>query len=65
MCNFVSFDDGLSYIAVSEILTFGLSGDEGIGDRYTLFKMRDGSNRQTSRPKSEVATMLGSVNVWY
>jgi hypothetical protein len=64
MPNFVSFDDGLTYVAISQIKSFGID-DSGIGDPFTLVKMLNGEEYRTSRPIAEFAELVGSVNAWY
>ena len=63
MINFVSFDDGMSYINISQITSFGI--EEREGNRLTVVHLSDGAKRYTSRPIGELAEMLGSVNAWY
>jgi len=63
MSNFVTFDDGLSYVAISEIKSFHL--DETDESRRTLFIHRDGQQIYNSRPISETAELLGSLNLGY
>jgi hypothetical protein len=63
MPNFVTFDDGMSYIAISQIESFGI--DKTDESRRTLFVLKDGRKIHMSRPVSECAEMLSSVNLWY
>jgi hypothetical protein len=62
MPNFVTFDDGLSYVALSEIESFGHDRDEGKGpDLGTWIKLRDGRTIRTPWDVSKVAELLGPV----
>jgi hypothetical protein len=64
MPNFVTFDDGLNYISISDIESFG---DEGEGDsKGTWIKFRNGEIRHSLRKVSDVASKLGpTVNLYY
>lgn len=64
MPNFLTLDDGLSYISISLVESFGNEHEEP-HKGGTWIKLKDGKILRTSRPVSEVAEMLGSVNLWY
>jgi hypothetical protein len=63
MAQFISFNDGLSFENADQIARFSM--EEGDGEKVTIFYMKDGTSRRTSRPISEVADMLKAVNIWY
>lgn len=54
MPNFVTFDDGLTYIAISEIESFGHENEGG-----TLIKLRNGRTLHSSWKVEEIAEKLG------
>jgi hypothetical protein len=65
MPNFVTFDDGLNYVSISEIEGFGYEG-EGPNKGGTWIKLRDGRTVQTSWEVSKVAELLGpTANLQY
>jgi len=64
MPNFFSLDDGLSFISISLIDSFGYDHEEP-NKGSTWIKLKDGNTLRTNRPVAEVAEMLGSVNLWY
>jgi hypothetical protein len=65
MPNFVTFDDGLNYVSISEIEGFGYDG-EGPNKGGIWIKLRDGRTVQTSWEVSKVAEFLGpTANLQY
>jgi hypothetical protein len=58
MPNFVTFDDGMNYVPISEIKSFGLDRDEN-NKGGTLITLRNGNTIQTAWKVSEVAEKLG------
>ncbi len=58
MANFVTFDDGMNYVSILEIESFGLDSDEN-NKGGTLIKPRNGKTIQTGWRISEVAEKLG------
>jgi hypothetical protein len=64
MTNFISFDDGLSYINVNQIRYFETEKSNN-GGLVTKFHLVDGSVYQSLRPHKEIAEMLGGVNIYY
>jgi hypothetical protein len=67
MAQFISLDDGLSYVNADQIESFKAERVEN-GGRYTVltvFTLKNGLKHTTSRPITEVAEMLKAVNVWY
>ena len=60
MPNFVTFDDGLSYVSISEIESFGYDYEE-TNKGSTWIKLRDGRKIQSSRSVSKIAEFLGPV----
>jgi hypothetical protein len=64
MAQFISFDDGLSFENADQIDSFEVKEGDG-GEKVTIFHMRDGTSRMTSRPINEVADMLKALNIWY
>jgi hypothetical protein len=60
MPNFVTFDDGLNYVSISEIESFGVGDLESLEDG-TWIKLRNGHKVQTQWNVSEVAEKLGPV----
>ena len=65
MPNFVTFDDGLNYVSISEIESFGYDNDEA-NKGGTLIKLRNGYKIQTQWEVGKVAEMLGpTANLHY
>ena len=65
MPNFVTFNDGLSYMPISEIESFGYDGEE-MNKGGTWIKLRDGRTERTPWEVSKVAELLGPcVNLHY
>jgi hypothetical protein len=65
MPNFVTFDDGESYISISEIESFGYER-EGNLQGGTWIKLRNGNVMRTQWEVSKVAEMLGpTANLHY
>jgi hypothetical protein len=62
MVNFFSIDDGFSYIAVR--LISSITTESRAGHAFTVITLQDGTKMDTSRPIAEVASALGSVNLW-
>jgi hypothetical protein len=60
MPNFVTFDDGLSYVSISEIESFGYDYEE-TNKGGTWIKLRDGRKIQSSWSVSKIAEFLGPV----
>jgi hypothetical protein len=60
MPNFVTFDDGLSYVPISDIESFGHEA-EGDFKGGTWVKLRNGHTVRTRWEVSEVAEKLGPV----
>jgi hypothetical protein len=58
MPTFVTFDDGITYVPLSEIESFGLDRDEDNQDG-TLIKLRNGGKIRTMWKVSDVAEKLG------
>lgn len=65
MANFVTFDDGLNYVALAEIESFGhLEGPNKSGE--TLIKLRNGDTFRSSWSVDKIAELLGpTVNLHY
>lgn len=63
MTQFISFNDGLSFENADQVIRFAM--EERDGQKVTIFHMKDGTSRMTSRPIAEVAEMLKAVNLWY
>lgn len=64
--NFVTFDDGLTYVAISEIESFGYEREEGNYKGKTWIKLRDGRRFNSSWEVSEIAEKLGpTANLHY
>lgn len=60
MPNFVTFDDGLNYVAIAEIESFG--SEEGPDERGTTWiKLRNGKTIHSSWSVSKIAELLGPV----
>jgi hypothetical protein len=65
MPNFVTFDDGLSYISISDIAAFGHE-DEGEHKGGTWVRLQDGHVMRVRWDVSEVAKRLGpTANLHY
>lgn len=65
MPNFVTFDDGQSYISISDIESFG-GEREGDFKGGTWIRLRNGHIMQTQWEVSKVAEMLGpTANLHY
>jgi hypothetical protein len=65
MSNFVTFDDGLSYVPISEIESFGYDREE-TNKGGTWIKLRNGRAVKTQWEVSKVAELLGPcVNLHY
>jgi hypothetical protein len=65
MPNFVTFDDGLSYVSISEIESFGHE-DEGTFKGGTWIKLRNGHTMHTQWDVFKVAEKLGpTANLHY
>jgi hypothetical protein len=65
MPNFVTFDDGLSYVSISDIDSFGHE-EEGNFKGGTWVKPRNGHVMRVRWEVSEVAKMLGpTANLHY
>ena len=63
--NFVTFDDGLSYVPISEIESFG-NDEEETNKGGTWIKLRNGLKVKTPWKVSKVAELLGPcVNLHY
>ena len=60
MPNFVTFDDGLNYISITEIHSFGYEGGPNKGGQ-TWIKLRTGERFLLSWSVEQVAEMLGPV----
>jgi hypothetical protein len=58
MPNFVTFDDGLTYLAITEIKSFGHERSENKGGG-TWIKLRDGNTFHSQWEVSEIAEKLG------
>jgi hypothetical protein len=60
MLNFVTFDDGLSYVSLSEIKSFGHEpGGDNKGGTWIM--LRDGQTHRTQWSVEKVAEKLGPV----
>lgn len=65
MTNFVTFDDGLTYVPISEIESFGYDRDE-TNKGGTWIKLRNGHTVKTPWNVSKVAEFLGpTANLHY
>jgi hypothetical protein len=65
MPNFVTFDDGFSYVAISEIASFA-SDNEETNKGGTCIHLRNGSTIHSSWKVEEIAEKLGpTVNLHY
>jgi hypothetical protein len=60
MLNFVTFDDGLNYIAIAEIESFGYDYAEP-NKGGTQIKLRNGQLLHSPWSVTEIATKLGPV----
>jgi hypothetical protein len=60
MPNFVTFDDGLNYVSISEIDSFGYDREEN-NKGGTWIKLRNGDTVQTPWKVSKIAELLGPV----
>jgi len=65
MPNFVTFNDGVSYVPISDIESFGRQ-DEGEYKGGTWVKLKDGNTEYTKWKVGEVAKRLGpTANLHY
>jgi hypothetical protein len=65
MPNFVTFDDGVSYVAISEIQSFGCDGSED-NKGGTVIKLRNGRELHSQWRVEDVAEKLGpTANLHY
>lgn len=65
MPNFVTFDDGLKYISIAEIESFGFES-EGEFKGQTWIRLRNGHTIRTQWGISKVAELLGpTANLHY
>ncbi|MHB8888182.1 MAG: hypothetical protein ACYC46_05130 [Acidobacteriaceae bacterium] len=65
MPNFITFDDGRNYIAISEIESFGYDYDE-TNKGGTVIKLRNGRELHSQWQVQEVAEKLGpTANLHY
>jgi hypothetical protein len=64
MAQFVTFDDGMSYINVDRVESFTSERDKA-GNMYTVFRMKDGQLLRTSKSISDVADRFNCVNLWH
>jgi hypothetical protein len=65
LINFVTFDDGLNYVAISEIESFGHEY-EGDFKGGTWIKLRNGDTLRSSWRVAEIAEKLGpTANLHY
>ena len=60
MPNFVTFDDGLNYVAISEIESFGYDREE-TNKGGTWIKLRNGHIVHSSWSVEKIAVFLGPV----
>jgi hypothetical protein len=60
MPNFVTFDDGLNYVSISEIESFGYEHD-GENKGGTWIKLRNGHTNHSSWSVEKIAEFLGPV----
>lgn len=61
MPNFVTFDDGLTYVSISHIDSFGSQQEEGTHKGWTWVKFKDGHIVHTQWDVAKVAELLGPV----
>jgi hypothetical protein len=65
MPNFVTFDDGLNYVAISEIESFGYDRDED-NKGGTVIKLRNGRELHSQWSVEEIAKTMGpTANLHY
>ena len=65
MINFVTFDDGLNYVAIAEIESFGWDYDEE-NKGGTYIKLRNGKILHSQWKVGEIAEKLGpTANLHY
>ena len=65
MPNFVTFDDGLSYVSIYEVESFGYDSEE-TNKGGTWIKLRNGKSVRTPWSVSKVAEFLGpTANLHY
>jgi hypothetical protein len=58
--NFVTFDDGVNYVAIGEIESFGYVKGPNKGGE-TLIKLKNGKTYQSSWSVDKIAEFLGPV----
>jgi hypothetical protein len=60
MPNFVTFDDGLNYVSIAEIESFGYEEGPNKGGN-TWIKLRNGQTHHSSWSVEKIAEFLGPV----